>query len=232
MYLRVTCFTDRPEALLLFVPAGDRVSLPVLESPFVRAEVASALSKSGVDARVVESVAGRWTQAAQKARDAERAERHQRQHQNEATQAAILRNSANAAVRDRAEAVARKLEVDTRIRTLKDTIARARSDAASMGRYMDPQSFRKLERELSALKDDSQALQTRLGELRRQEAASNQARWVAELRAFRSAAHRILPADLFAAVESAAIDELDGVDDDDVDVVNEPEKQSDPPPVT
>jgi hypothetical protein len=208
---RIMCFTDRPDALLIFIPDGEVApALPALKTPFIKGEVAQTLALAGLEVRVSESISGRWTPAIRQANDAARAERGQRQRQAEATEAALLRGSSVAAVRDRADAIRQKLEVDDRIRALKDTISKAKSEAASRGRYMDPREFRRLEQELSRLKDESQALQTQLGEIRKQahEAWKNERKESSEM--FRKAAHALLSQETFEQIELAALDLLEG----------------------
>lgn len=120
-----------------------------------------------------------------------------------------MRGSANTHVRDRADALARKLAVDERIRVLKETIVRASRDAARTGRYLPPQEFRALETELVQLKTDSQALQTRLGDMRKAEREQNRAHSDQVAWAFKHAAYKVLSKEQFEQLELAALDEID-----------------------
>lgn len=197
--VRVTIFPDRAEAILLHVSAGDRVALPALASPFRKSEVAGALKRAGISFDVTESVPGRWTQAATKMALEERAERHQIQRQKEATMLALDRSGGPLA-RTRAEALAKKHEVDDRIRQVKAWLAEAKTNFHTRGLYKDPVEYRGKEHELLRLKEDSQALQTRLGELRDQEKAQNVTVQREENDRFRAAAYKVLTPEQLEAV--------------------------------
>ena len=174
--LRVMIFNDRPDTLLLIAPEGaTEIVLSPIPLPVTKGGVAEALSLAGIDARVSESVPGRWTTAITQARNAGRAERGQQQRQREATEAAFLRGSAASGVRDRAEAIAMKLVVDEKIRVLKAEIGHIKSVAFTQGVFIPSSEFRAKERLLDQLKGDGQALQTKLGGLKTQEKKKNQA---------------------------------------------------------
>lgn len=212
--VRVTVFPDRAECILLHVSEGQEVALPALKSPFRKAEIAAVLKRAGIRCDVTESVPGRWTQAASKMALEERAERHQIQRQKEATMLALDRSGSPLA-RTRAEALAKKHVVDDRIREIKAWLAQARTNFHTRGLYKDPVEYRGKEHELLRLKEDSQALQTRLGELREQEKAQNRVAEREEGDRFRAAAHKVLTAEQLEAVLMAMEDDEDEDEDED-----------------
>jgi hypothetical protein len=69
-------FPDRPNAIL-FV-ADSLPVLPALTAPFTKASVSNVLGAMGLDVRVSEEAAGRWTRALERARLDGRAERRER----------------------------------------------------------------------------------------------------------------------------------------------------------
>lgn len=216
--IRIFVFPERPDCLLLIAPEGtSAVSLPALPVPFEKGAVASACGMAGVDARVGETAPGRWTQAMDRAAKEERAERGQRDRLRQAKEAALLRGSAVAEVRERAEAITRKQLVDEEIASLKGQLKAARTKAATRGEYMDPERFRRLERRLEDLKLESQAIQARLGELKQAEKESNRKLAHAENERFREAAKRLLDRATFEEIRAAAQaddeDEGDEVED-------------------
>lgn len=211
--LRLMVFGDRPDCLLVTAPDGPLV-LPTLLVPFTKYDVAKTLGDAHIKARVSDGTPGRWTASLNQLRKADRAERGQQQRQREATEAVLLRGSNVADMRTRSEAIAAKHDVDDRIRLLKAQVAEAKTKAATRGEFMNPTQFRGLESRLSDLKDESQALQTLLGRIRDKERADNVVLHNQENDAFRKAAHKILPPETLAAIESAALDLIDGADDE------------------
>ena len=173
MVLRAAVFPDRPDCILFLVTEGEPLSLPVLETPFERIAVAKALGLAGIKSNVFETVPGRWTSAMTKAKRDESSTAGQEQKQETAFRAALLRGSPNLHVQKHAEALQRKHETDERIRALKVEIGNAKSAAATRGVYMPPQQYRRKEAKLEELKQESQALQTLLGELRQKERDEN-----------------------------------------------------------
>jgi hypothetical protein len=217
--IRVFVFRDRPDTLLIHVGQDYRgpFSLPEIQAPFVREDIAFDLGRAGIRAGVFASVPGRWTQVMSKARSDDRAARRQQQTQREATQAALFRGASDPEVRERGAAVTRKLAVDEEIRGLKKQIAEAKTAAATRGVYMPPHEFRGLEARLEEAKQESQALQTRLGELKAAEKDRNRAIRDEETRRFErrfyEAAKAILDEDTLADIlaEANGEDEVDDV---------------------
>ena len=90
--------------------------------------------------------------------------------------------------------------MDEIIRALKAEIAEARSKAFTSGQYMPPGVYRAKERRLKDLKDESQALQTRIGELRRAEAAERDVEHRVYAERFVKVAEEILPEGLLQRI--------------------------------
>ena len=99
------------------------------------------------------------------------------------------------AIRERSEIVQKKQEIDASMRRLKQELQKARAQAATRGVYMD-----RAEYHLARLKQESQALQTRLGELKKAEKAENTRVYEQERMDFRQAAYELLPSDLFQKI--------------------------------
>lgn len=203
--IRVFVFPERPDSLLVIAPEGaSELKLPALSVPFEKGPVAYALGTAGIEARVVETVPGRWSHVMQRAAKDERAERAQQDRLRQAKEAAILKGSAVAEVRERAEAITRKQLVDEEIARLKGQIKEARSKAHTRGVYMDPDRFRRMERRLEELKLESQAIQARLGELKQAEKEANKKLRREETERFVAAARRLLDAETFEEILTAS----------------------------
>lgn len=198
-------FPDRPDCLLLYVPEGMKVALPEIASPFDKAGASEALTKAGLRFRITESVPGRWTTSVVMMKSAEKAERAQVQKLREASMIALERGGTDLA-KNRAEAIAKKHEVDERIREVKNWIGRAKSNLKA-GRGYEEHRYRRKERELRDLQGESLALQNRLTELRKQEKEENAAAQEEENERFRRTAYRILPREVFERIEHAAAEE-------------------------
>jgi hypothetical protein len=173
--LRVTVFPERPESLLLLVEEGeyDPIELPVLRSPFTKESVTEAFREASIPVRVIENATmGRWKRALQQAAKDAKAERGARQHLEES---AKLHKMAEGTFGDldkeRANLVFQKAEVDETIKCIDLKLTNARRKAFEKGIYMKPSQFRELESSLIEAKSLSQALQFRLGELRKQKQA-------------------------------------------------------------
>ena len=210
--VQIATVPARPECLLVIVPEGlsGTIHLPILTIPFTRTGVREAIGQHSLvsldhdrclRARVFETTPGRWASAMTKARNEERSARAQQQRQAELTQAAIMNGSNVPLIRDRAEAVIRKNEIDATLAQLKVEFGRVRADAAVHGRYIEPRRYRAMEERIEGLKAESQALQTRLGELRRQEKRQNIANSDGGNAAFRKTARRMLDPNVFDAIE-------------------------------
>lgn len=199
--IRIMVFVDRPDSVLLVAPDSDMPALPAMAAPFTKTSVSVAMVEAGVDARVSESIAGRWTTAIVQATKADKAERAQKQMLHEATVATLLRSANDPALRDRALTIQRKHEVDDSLRTLKAKLVEAKAKAATRGAFMPIDEFRKLTARVDALKEESLALQTRLGELRDAEKAANREADKAERSAFpqrfMTAARKMLDPDTY-----------------------------------
>ena len=202
--LRIAVFKDRPNCLLVLANQDGPVRLPELRAPFDRAEVSDALRDAGLPIRVVESVAGRWTQTALRLARDEKAERNKEQRTKEAVSVALGRNSEIASVREHSEALQKKQEVDERLRLLKQELSKAKSKVYTHGTYMKPGIFHEKQAELERLKLESQALQVRLGELRKEEKMANMTKANQVAERFVSVAREALDPDLFEAILSEA----------------------------
>jgi hypothetical protein len=173
--IRVTVFTTRPDALLIVVAddAQGELSLPPLAAPFDAPVVTAALASAGVAARLIEGVPGRWTEAIRKAASDARAERKNREKTRLALQATLYRGSGDPILRDRGELTEKKMRIDDEIRALKKQISDANAEARTRGVYMERKQFRDLQARADSLGFESQALQARLGELKREEKDRN-----------------------------------------------------------
>lgn len=203
--VRALVFRELPRALLLHFPEGaESVKLPEISLPICETGVRAAFRRAGIEVRVSESVPGRWVTALQQARNAERAERTQLANLAKATSAALMRQSPSLLVQQRGEAMRRKEVVDEEVRRLKVQIGEAKSRAFTRGVYMDPVKFRAMEQKLEELKQESQALQVRMTELRKREKAENVERSRREQEArtatFVEAAKRVLDADTYREI--------------------------------
>lgn len=210
--LRVMVFPDRPDCILFYVPDGMRLIIPPIPSPFYKTTTSAALSSAGLNYRLTESVPGRWTESVLLMKKAERAERAQLQKVREATMA-VLDRSGGPLAQNRAEAISKKHEVDERIREAKAWIGRAKSNSFARGTYEDPDRYRRKERELYELQQESLALQARLGELKKLEKAENRAAAKDENERFVKAAYRVLSQEKLDLILDAVADDLDAEDE-------------------
>jgi hypothetical protein len=213
--LRVTVFPTRPEAILIVVAddAKGELSLPPLAAPFESQAVAASLSAAGVLARLIEGTPGRWSEAIRKAASDAKAERKNREKTILALQATLYRGSADPLLRDRGELTEQKMRIDEEIRLLKKQISDAHAEARAHGTYMDRKQFRDIQARADSLGFESQALQARLGELKRQEKARNREASRIEQdrfeRRFIAAARDMLEPDTFDQIMAAALDDED-----------------------
>jgi hypothetical protein len=173
--VRITVFPEWPEALLVLVEqeAEGVLVLPALPVPFDRAGVHDAARAAGFLARVSEGTPGRWKPVMDKAAKDARADRGQRQRLQEATFAALARGAEDPNMRERGDLIQRKQLVDEKLAAAKTQVAAAKSAAWSSTTRMDPAAFRAQEEEVRQLANESQAIQVRLGELRRAEKDRN-----------------------------------------------------------
>jgi hypothetical protein len=218
--VRITVFPEWPEALLVLVDedAEGVLVLPPLPVPFDRAGVVEAAKEAGFLARVAEGTPGRWKPVMDKAAQDLRAERGQRQRQEEATFAALARGAADPDVRERGELIDRKQHVDEALAAAKTKLGAAKNAAWTSGTRMEPAAFRALEEEVRRLGNESQALQTRLGELRRAEKDRNREASRVEnerfARRFQAAARAMLDPEVYERLLAAAATEAEGEDED------------------
>ena len=82
---RLMVFPDRPDCLVLYLPRGMALQMPVLHSPFAKKNVADACAKAGLAVRVSDGTPGKWGAAYKSLHKAEVAERNQRHYLAEAT---------------------------------------------------------------------------------------------------------------------------------------------------
>ncbi len=191
MTIRITVFPARCDVMLVCVEKHTvgPIALPPIPIPFSKEGVAMACGLAGVDASVRESVPGEWTEAMAKAKKDERSARFQKIKLQQATDAMILKGSNDPAVRDRAEALRRKLIVDERIRELKVMID---GDGATADQ------LRRWKTHLASLQTESLALQTTIGKLRDEEKKKNHQEQQTFERRFIDAARKALDKDLYA----------------------------------
>jgi hypothetical protein len=203
-------FPEWPEALLVLVDeeASGALVLPPLPVPFDRAATVEATRESGFSARVSEGVPGRWKPAMAKAANELRSERGQRHRQQEAVYATLARGAADPDLRERGEILQRKQRTDETIATLRAKIGEAKIAARTSSAFMDPSAFHALEEQVRQLGLESQALQTRLGELKRVEKEKNRAQSRAESerfgRRFQAAARALLEPAVYERLLAAA----------------------------
>lgn len=160
--VRITVFHDRPDCILIHCPDGGSVQLPDLQSPFTKISVAQSCGKVGADFRVLESVAGRWTQAARQAASAEKSERTQRHKLAEAAKATTITGPGAS---DRAAMLDRKRQIDEERRQLDVDLSVARGAAAREGKYLSPDKYQSMQSRIATLKTESIALQEKIGQL-------------------------------------------------------------------
>lgn len=168
---RLMVFPDRPDCLVLYLPIGMDLRLPPIASPFSKHDVGLACAQAGLDVRVSEGTPGKWGAAYRSLHHAEAAERNQRNYLATAAANADRRGSGSMAAASRAEAIEAKAKVDEEIRALKAEIGKAKSDAFAKGKYLPVEIFRNKEKRLKDLRDESQALQVKIGELKQKEKA-------------------------------------------------------------
>lgn len=170
--IRVMWFPAKPEAIVVFADPGE-VDLPILTSPFDGASIKAAFREAGIDVRVSEAVAGRWTNALRRAKQDQQSENKQRSQLAEAKAIAEMQASTSQHLRDRAAALHEKQRIDAELARVKKRIGEAMVSARTVGRFMNPARFRELEARRDRLKIQSQGIQAKLGDLRRAEKAAN-----------------------------------------------------------
>ena len=202
--LRLMVFPDRPDCLVVYLPEGLVLELPPVSSPFTKADVSQACGQAGLDVRVSEGTPGKWGAAYRSLHKAEVAERGQLHRLYEAAKNVERLGSESLAAKSRAEALAKKNEVDEQIRALKAEIGEARSRAFTQGKYLPVGVYRDKEKRLQKLKDESQALQARIGELRKAEKqeceAENRERDRVYAEEFMKIAHDLLSEDVLQRI--------------------------------
>lgn len=126
-----------------------------------------------------------------------------------------LLGSVNPTERERTRLLYEKAEVDKTARELKTKVAAARRAAFGCGRYMDAREYTGLERRLEELRQQSQTLQARVGDLTRQLKEENRARSESFLRLFHRVAQEQLDETVYQELVAETEDRLDGKDADD-----------------
>ena len=216
--VRITVFPEWPEALLVLVDedAEGVLVLPPLPVPFDRAGVLGAAREAGFLARVAEGEPGRWKPVMDKAAKDARAERAQRHRQGEAAFAALARGAADPDMRERGDLIQRKQRIDETLASARAKLVAAKDTARTSATYMEPAAFRALEEEVRRLGLESQALQVRLGELRRVEKDRNREASRVENarfeRRFQAAARAMLEPEVYERLLAATGSEDEGED--------------------
>lgn len=203
--LSVSTFSSDPDFLLVWAPQEGTVRLPEMSAPFTIMNVKAAFRQAGIEVVVTESVVGRELREVvrlrrQQARDATR----QQQQLRQSYESAVLRGATSVAVGQHAECLAKKLEVDEELRQTRQHYQAVCAAKNVDGVRMDRHAFLRLQQRLEQLKQESQALQYRMGELRRQQKEENKQ---ASDNDFRQAARRILSAEQFDQVVQAIADD-------------------------
>ena len=206
---RLTLFETDPCVMLVVVPRGEAFACPRIVAPFKVDAVRTAFFQEGLDVRISQDAAGSPQVRAivEKRRRDAKAERDQRQKQAEATLATVMRGAVSMEVQQRAEAVLLKQQVDAEIRDLKARIGEAKSNAYTTGVYTPPSRFWEWQARLEAKKTESQALQARIGELKRLEKSANKEEDRIRERMFVKAARRILGEEAWMRVWEAVDEE-------------------------
>lgn len=172
---RILVFADAPDCLLIEATPETRVALPTLYAPFDIASVKKACDDLDIPVRVSEgAVAGRWTEAMLRLRRDAKNERQQRAALELNATVAQLRRAADQESMTRASLIEEKVAVDERIRGYKLAIAQAKTNVYATGTFMNPASFRRIERDLEEAKVRSQQIQAELARM-------NEARYTAAL---------------------------------------------------
>ena len=174
--LRLMIFEERPDCLVVYVPDGTgAVRLPSLPYPFTKQRIDAAMRDADQEYRLTVGTPGQWMKSGAILKSAARAERNQRAELERAVQKAQARGATSLYAASRAEALAQKQAVDGSLRELKLKLGRVKAEAYTRQTYLPVTEYRALERRVEALKDESQALQVRISEVRRQEHAENEA---------------------------------------------------------
>lgn len=206
LLLRVSVFRSFPDTILIKVPKGEALTLPPLTAPFEKNALAHQLGMAGIHARVDDEHPGRWEPEIRRAEFAQRGERAHKTRMREAQAAVIMSGALDLAARERGALVKKLHEVNDEKEGLKKKIAAAKSKVFEGGAYMDPVAFRALEARLGEAKLEVQAIQARLGELRRAEKEENAQARREEADRFVECARRMLDEETFFAILAAAND--------------------------
>lgn len=201
---RIALFPERPDFILIMATKKGEVQFPPLVAPFDRFDVHAAFRDAQMEVRSFETVPGRWSQAMMKMANEEKAERSQRAKLDMATQVAIGKQSVSTTVRGHSEALGEKLKIDQEIRDLKVELGNIRSNSWATGRYIDPSVYRSKEKRLEDLKLESQALQNRMGELKKAERQRNIEANSGKLGRFKAVAKKVLPPETFNLILAQA----------------------------
>lgn len=195
-------FPDRPDVLLIYVPEGQELWLPRLRTPFDRHAVAMVLGDVDIEARVSESVPGRYKGALTQALSDHHAEDSSRRREEEAARLARVKTSKDATTYEqkRAELLEAKAKTDAEARSLKEEVGRAKARAFTAGNYMPMNQFHDKTARIAQLQDKSLAIQHQLGQLRRAEAAFNGERSRRREEIFIDLARKHLPKDEYKAL--------------------------------
>lgn len=172
---RITTFTSDPKFILVYAPGDGPVRLPVLTSPFTKAEVQQAFAGVQEVARIQEDVVGRQLRpiVAQQRKDAQ-SERGQQTRLMQTLAAVIDQGHPSPTRQERSELVLRKQAVDDELRALKFQIGEARARAFERGDYLPSETYRSLERRHQEAQAESQVLQARLTQLKAEEKRANE----------------------------------------------------------
>lgn len=203
MTVKLSVFKSDPHFLLVYMPDEGALVLPVLKSPFKVEEVKAA--SAGTLFKVKEDVLGGVLRGVIYRRQKEEGDARRCQALRDASyQASILKGSDNTLVASHAAAIAKKLEVDEELRQAKIKYLEVCCARSTRGITIDPNKFNKLVQRIENLKQESQALQCRIGELKQQQKQENTVR---SQDVFRAAAKKVLPPELFNQVLAEACKE-------------------------
>lgn len=200
--LRIMIFPDKPQTILIHVPDGQELWLPLLKTPFDLDVLCKALDDRDLPHVTTEGDPGRWWRNATQMENDEKAERTNQLKQTMAERMVQITTSPKATTieKQRAELVLEKQKADDEIRQIKAQIGKAKSDAYTSGTYLPPLIFQQKQQRLADLQAVSLALQGRLSELRQQLKEQNEQVHAQGERRFIEKAKRYLSREQYLAI--------------------------------
>jgi len=212
--IRLMIFDERTDCLVVYVPKGTgTVQLPPLAYPLTKERIDVAMREAALEYRLTVGTPGQWMRSSAILKSAAKAEHNQRAELERAVQKAQERGATSLSAASRAEALARKQVVDESLRELKAKLGRVKAEAFTHGTYLPVTEYRNLESRTEELKQESQALQVRIAELRRREHEEREVEWKRQAparrsyaEAFLAASSDVLPEDVLQRIHGLAAD--------------------------